>query len=204
MFAAVTQAIRVKENFYRFHARILKQFVPTRQLNWLKLERYERVQNVGEPFAIYIQSIKDAAAVLRIEEGEEEMVTRIVDGLSPTLRASLVFQQPLSSFAQLDQLVVVERNVAYADCLRTPQPTNIQVGRVDAQNCILQGHQAHKSSQQNARLNRGVVCYFCNKPGHIQRDCFKCRGQLRGQGQSLPNTHKWLVQTEKGIVGVGW
>jgi hypothetical protein len=111
MFAAVTQAIRAKENFDRFHARILKQFVPTRQLIRLRLERYECFQNVGEPFAIYIQSIKDAAAVLRIEEGEEEMVTRIVDGLSPTLRDLFVFQQPPSSFAQLDQLLLVERNM---------------------------------------------------------------------------------------------
>jgi hypothetical protein len=188
MFVAVTQAIRGKENFDGFHARILKQFVPTRQLVRLRLEKYERVQNAREQFTVYIQAIKDAAALLRIEEREEEMVTRIVDGLSPTLRARLVFQQLPSSFAQLDRLVVVERNVAYADCLRTPQPTNFQVGRVDAQNCITQEHQAHKSSQRNARLNRGVVCYFCNKPGHIQRDCFKHKTQLKGQGQSLPNT----------------
>jgi hypothetical protein len=49
-------------------------------LNKLRVEKYERVQAIGEPLAVYVQAIKDAAAVLRIGESEKEMVARIVDG----------------------------------------------------------------------------------------------------------------------------
>jgi hypothetical protein len=139
MFASVTQAIHLKEEFDVFHERILKKFVPTRQLVKLRVEKYERVQALGEPLSVYVQAIKDVAAVLRIDEGEKEMVSRIVDGLSPTQTARFVFQEPPLSFAQLDRLIAIDRNVAYADSLRTEQSMTFQVGRVEVKNSFSQG-----------------------------------------------------------------
>jgi hypothetical protein len=60
--------------------------------------------------------------VLRISEPESQMVRRILEGLTPTQRARLVFQAPPSTLEKLEQLSVVDRNIAYADSTR-PQPS---------------------------------------------------------------------------------
>jgi len=67
----VTQAITTRQKFGNFHANLLGQFVPSRQMSQLRAERYERVQFEGEPFATYVQSIRDAELVLRIKENEK-------------------------------------------------------------------------------------------------------------------------------------
>jgi hypothetical protein len=176
MFASVMQAFRMKEEFDRFHARILKQFVPSCQLVQLQVERYELVQAQGETFAVYVQSIKDATAVLHIAEGEKEIVSRLVDGLPSTQRACFVFHEPPSSSAQLGRLSVVDRSVAYADCLIPRQPATFPVGRVEA----------HRPPERTARLDKSRVCFFCHKPGHVKRDGFQWRAQLSGCGQAQP------------------
>jgi hypothetical protein len=147
-------------------------------------ERYERVQAIGEPLTVYIQSIKDAAAVLRIAETEEEMVSRIVDGFSPTQRARFVFQKTPLSFAQLEKLTIVDKNAAYADTLRREQTPSFQVGRVHAHYNHRQGRQDRRPPESTGRLNKSIVCFFCNKPGHVQSHCFKRQGQFRGRGHS--------------------
>jgi hypothetical protein len=65
---------------------------------------YDRVQAEAEPLARYIQSIRDAALVFRIDETESQVVARIVEGLSPTQSARFVFQAPLSGFRAVGRL----------------------------------------------------------------------------------------------------
>jgi hypothetical protein len=169
----VNQAIRVKQDFEGFHETVLKQCVPTRQLAKLRAEMYESVQAEGEQLTVYIQAIKDAAAVLRIAETEEEMIARIVDGLSPTQRPRFVFQKTSVSFAQLEKLNIVDKNAAYADRLRREQIPKFQVGSAQTNYNHRQGRPNHRPLGPSDKVNNGIVCFFCNKPGHVKSHCFK-------------------------------
>jgi hypothetical protein len=66
----LTQALTARESFDAFHARLSRRFIPARQLSQLHMQRYERVRADGESLASYIQSIQDAALVVRITETE--------------------------------------------------------------------------------------------------------------------------------------
>jgi hypothetical protein len=124
LLALLTQALMALEPFDSFHARVLKQFIRARQLSQLRIEKYERVQREGESLVNYSQAVRDAALILRIVETEPQVVGRIVEGLTPTQRARFVFQPPPNNYAQLEQLVILDRNIAYADVVReVPVPT---------------------------------------------------------------------------------
>jgi hypothetical protein len=58
----------------------------------LRVQNYERFQRFGEPLAVYVQSVRDAALVLRIKETEQHTFARIFEGLTPIQRARFVFQ----------------------------------------------------------------------------------------------------------------
>jgi len=60
-------------------------------MSQLRIARYERVQSEGEHFFSYVQEIKDAALVLRINESEAQVVEGVVEGLTPTQPARFVF-----------------------------------------------------------------------------------------------------------------
>jgi len=59
------------------------QFIPSKQISQLRAERYQRVQFEGESLATCVESIKDAALVLRTTENEAQVVERIVEGITP-------------------------------------------------------------------------------------------------------------------------
>jgi hypothetical protein len=80
----LNQAISNREKFDAFHARILRRFIPSRQLSLLRLKMYESVQQEGESLETYIRAIKDAALALRINESEAEVVSRVVEGFTPS------------------------------------------------------------------------------------------------------------------------
>jgi hypothetical protein len=91
----------------------------------LRLEKYERVQKEGKTFPRYIQAIKDATKVLRIEETEAQIVRRIVEGLTPSQHARFIFQATPFSFRDVEYLVIVDRNIAYAHQAR--KATRVEV-----------------------------------------------------------------------------
>jgi len=109
------QALTNGESFDLFHARLLQRFIPRRQLDQLKFKMYERLQEEGEPLDVYVNAIKDAALVLRINDSEAEMVARIVEGFTSNQSNRLTFQSPPSTFEQLEQLAAVDRNIYFAD-----------------------------------------------------------------------------------------
>jgi hypothetical protein len=111
----LSNALTTGESFDSLHARLLQHFITTRQLSQLRTENYENVHDEGESLANYIQTIKDATLVLRITETETEVVSRILEGLTPTQRARFVFQAPPNNFKKLEQLAVVDRNIPYSD-----------------------------------------------------------------------------------------
>ena len=60
----VTNAIAAEESFETFHAPILEQVMPKRQLSQLRTEKHVTVHCEGESLAIYLRSIRDAALVI--------------------------------------------------------------------------------------------------------------------------------------------
>jgi hypothetical protein len=96
LLCSVEHANKTREKFDNFHVRLLRQFIPSQQTAQLRLGRYERVQKEGESFPMYVQSIKDATIVLRIEESEAQVVKRVVEGLTSTPTRSFCF--PSSTF----------------------------------------------------------------------------------------------------------
>ena len=179
LLALVTNVITAEESFENFHGRLLRQFLTSRQISQLRTERYERVQFEGESPATYVQSIRDAALVLRISENKAQVVERIVEGLAPTQRARFVFQVPPSSFRQLEQLAIVDRNIAYADQTRTLPSTEVTVGVVESHHKPRDPRSACTQSPWVSRPGKPAVCFYSRKPGHIQKRCFLRLAQLR-------------------------
>jgi hypothetical protein len=132
---------------------------------------YERVQQHGEPLAMYVQAVCNAALVLCITETEDQIVARIVEGLTPVQRACFVFQTVPSTFAQLDKLIVLDCNITYADSTR-------RVAVLPGGNIV--GADVNKSSVKHSPRtvsNTSVqgnqhVCYYCGKSSHMQSNCF--------------------------------
>jgi hypothetical protein len=93
LLGAVEQAIRDGKDFEHFFARVLRQFIPSRQMAQIRLAIYERVQKEGESFSRYIQAIRDAAKVLRIQESETQIVQRIIEGINLINVPALYFKR---------------------------------------------------------------------------------------------------------------
>jgi hypothetical protein len=175
----LTQALTASENFDVFHERLLRQFIPVRQLSQLRVERYERLQAEGEPLAMYIQSIRDTALIVRISETEAQVVQRIVEGLTPIQRARFVFQDLPSTFVQLEQLIVVDRNITYADKTRQLSASMGRAKAVEtASTSFVSSHRRSPASKKPFQ-GKTVVCFYCGKTEHIQINCFASLAQKR-------------------------
>ena len=149
-------------------------------MSYLRMARHERVQGQGEHFFSYVQAIRDAALVLRIKENEAQVVQRIIEGLTPTQRSRFIFQLPPSSFAQLEQLAIVEQNIAYGDRLREEQVPGVQVAAIESVSEHVETEGSGRRSQ-DTRF-RKVVCFYCRKPGHTQNRCF-LRASHKNKGE---------------------
>jgi hypothetical protein len=150
----------------------LHQFLPARQLAQLHIENYERVQREGESLSMYLQAVRDAASVLRISESEAVVVARIVEGLTPVQRSRFVFQAPRSTFLQLEQLAVVDRNIAYADCTRT-SCTAVCSRAVQPRYTTSASEYSQKRVNKTPVPGKQIVCFSCGKPGHVQKNYFQ-------------------------------
>jgi hypothetical protein len=181
----VTQAISNKENFENFHERLLRHFISVREMSCLGIAKYERVQRQNERFFCYVEAIRGAALVLRIRENEAQAVQRIIEGLTPTQRSRFVFQLPPASFEQLEQLAIVDRNIAYADKVREEQSSEVQIAAIEHVSETGETVGSRRRSQDNR--SRQVICFYCRKPGHTQDRCFlrashKSKGEHKAKG----------------------
>jgi hypothetical protein len=69
----------------------------------------------NEPLSAYIHCVREAALILRIQETEAQVVARIIEGLTQAQRVRFVFEARPTSFADLERLVVLDRNLACAE-----------------------------------------------------------------------------------------
>jgi hypothetical protein len=157
--------------------------IPTPQQLQLRVLRYERVQAPSESLAQYVQSIREAAQILRIQESEEQVVQRISEGLNYVQRSRFVFQGPVKSFKDLDHLIVVDRRIAFAhDSEKTAVGLNqtevVQVNAVTDSAQPPQGSRTKASTKEQR-----PVCYHCGKAGHLQRNCFARRNYRAHSGR---------------------
>jgi hypothetical protein len=47
------------------------------------------------------------------------------------------------------------------------------------------------------------VCYYCNKPGHVKKDCFKLKNDLasRGNGRGMAGNDRGMYGQNRGNGG---
>jgi hypothetical protein len=117
--------------------------------------------------------------MLYIRENEAQVVERIVERLTTAQCTCFVFQAPPSSLLQLEQMAVVDLNIVHADQKRTVQSMAVTVGVVESHHKPWNPRSACIQSSQVSRPGKPVVCFYCWKPGHIQKKCFLCLAQLR-------------------------
>jgi hypothetical protein len=103
-----------------------------------------------------------------------------MEGLALIQRARYVFQDPPSTFVQLEHLIVVGCNITYAD--KTRQLSAL-VGRAKAVKTASASFvSSHPCSPASKKPVQGKpVCFYCGKTGHIQQNCFARLAQKRKQ-----------------------
>jgi hypothetical protein len=138
---------------------------------------------VGEPLPRYIQSIRDAALVFQINDTESQVVARIVEGLTPSQRARFVFQASPNNFQDFEQLVVLDRNITYAEKTRKIPAATVRVNAVETHATTSTTRQFQSSSGRNSVTSNSVVCYYCGIPGNIQRNCRARSYGMRNQAR---------------------
>ena len=171
--AKVVVALKEQWTFDCLHGSLLEYFVPRRLFDQLKRERYDRLQAENESFAAYINSVKEAAVVLRLPVSESDIVSNIIEGLSPTQRSRFVFQKYPTSFTDLDRLAILDQNFAFADQLRQAKPEASSTVVLLEVRKFQQDSVRHGDKQQVriAYARSSVRCFRCHKMGHVQRNC---------------------------------
>lgn len=183
LLALVTQAVNSREKFENFHARLLRHLIPSREMSHLRITRYERVQLEEESFSNYVQAIKDAGLVLRINEREAQVVERIIEGLTPNQRARFVFQPAPLSLRELERLGIVDRNIAYADRSRADRVSEVTIAEVESRADNQESGVLGRPRTTAPRQRTDIVCFYCRKTGHMQNRCFRRLSQ-RGKPAS--------------------
>ena len=139
-------------------------------VSYTHLDVYKRqVQANAEGLAQFVASIKEAAKILRLGLSEPEIIQIILEGVTPPQeRSRLVFAER-PRFVDLDRLCVMSRAIQLNDESRGPGAArNLDFGGCERRAGQSQSRAARSVGDSNFR-NR--VCYNCDKPGHISRNC---------------------------------
>ena len=94
-----------------------------------------------------------------------------MEGFHPDQRARLVFQAPPSTFRELELLTIVDRNIAFADHLRASSAGQSTVNAIHQRTQRPSQQTSNVMVKQSTKSGNRPVCFYCNKPGHFQRNC---------------------------------
>jgi hypothetical protein len=167
----VRDALLAGHNFDNFHSDLILFFIPRRMFDSLRQELFGRLQREDETLAEYVESIKDAAAVLKLSLSEVEVVANITDGLGSSQRCRLVFEKAPRTYGDLDQLCVHDNNIRFSDNVRMQEVRRNQMLTAETNyvspkvNMVVPNVTAGNHRRQDKR------CFYCNKVGHVRRDC---------------------------------
>lgn len=162
------------------HNALLCYFIPRGMYEKLKRDMVHRPQRMDEPLAMYVCEIKNNVELLMCDYSEAELVDLIIMGINPNDRSKLVFQGLPKTFQDLERLCVFMQNIDYNDKERDEsrgvrhQPRGGFLGK----GCINNVSEQAGVDQNNPNNNR--LCYYCSRPGHLIRDCWKRNRGARG------------------------
>jgi hypothetical protein len=98
-------------------------------------------------------------------------VARIVEGLTPVQRSRFVFQVPQSTYLQLEQLAVVDRNIAYAYCTRTSRAA-VYSRAVQPRYTTSASEHSQKMVNKTPVSVKKFVCFLVENPGKYRKTVF--------------------------------
>lgn len=126
----------------------------------------------NEPLAMYISEVKINHQILKSHLSEKELVTFIKNGISPDIRNKLVFESNPSTFQDLNNLCLQNNNVCYNDWVRDNLcNSQYAAGKHNLRPAhVSNSFPSNKVSRVNSNTPR--VCYNCNKPGHVAKNCY--------------------------------
>lgn len=165
----ITHSLHNNSNFNDFHSDLLNYFIPHRLLQNIKRDRFYRLQAPGELLSSYIVSIKEVAKLLLLTETEIEIVNTICSGINSAERSRLTFMEKPTTFQQLNTLCIHSQNIAFCDNERNRLYSNSQNRSVV--NSLNHSHNS-RYGNRNFQHRSNVICNFCKKGGHIERNCY--------------------------------
>ena len=153
---------------------MLDSFIPRRQREHLEHSWFYRAQANGEALGDFVQDIRKCARILRLGLPENEVVGRILEGVTPQERSRLVFADRPRCFADLERLCVFSKTVQGIDESRE-HVAHDKVrherhgGRIVPSACGNEKRIINPCSERRRPPN--VTCFRCGRLGNVRRFC---------------------------------
>jgi hypothetical protein len=127
---------------------------------------------------------------LRIKELEAQVVQRIIEGLNPTQHARFVFLGPVNIFNDLERLIVVDRNIAFAHQTRERADASSREASVQAKTVDVTSNSPRKGPIKAPTTGKRPVYSHRGKLIHIRRNCFARRNT---RTRAVQENHRSLL-----------
>jgi hypothetical protein len=90
-----------------------------------------------------------------------------------------VFESHPTCFADLEHLIVYDRNLACAEQFK-------EQSSIAKRDSSVRNNSAFKrtESSRSPVSHTAVVCFYCHRPGHIRRNCHQLKQSSQRQGNS--------------------
>lgn len=167
-----------------------------------------------QPMATYLQGIKaisDELSIIDHPLDDIDLVVHTLNGLSVEYReisAALSSKETPINFAELHEKLVDFESFLHRDDNAATESivvTANAVTRNKGQQRSRQNFSSSSSLSTALSSNHKVVCQFCEKPGHIARNCYKIKGYPNRNGYrpsaniatNQPPVHNssWIMDT---------
>lgn len=177
-----------------FHREVLFSFVPIGLRESLKRDLVTKPQNLGEPLHAYICRVKENSKLLRCTYTETELVQLICMNINQEERSRLVFMPQPKCFADLNELCIQSQNVSYANWERD---NVFGKHRLTSGFSKPTGPNPKMRNINNLQPVNPLICYNCNRPGHLARNCFRPKQPRNMEQRNDRNNSKERKDSEE-------